>query len=608
MKKIIVLMSALVLMLSATYVQAQEATAGQRDPQTLIVGHTTMMNGNFFSELWGHNSSDIDVRTLIHEYPLVSWTNAGNYQVNTTVVNALETTTAGGGDRTYTVTLNPGLRYSDGSPIGAKDYVFNFLLMSSPQIGELAGVSTDKSYLEGFDAYQSGESEVFSGIRLIGERQFSVTVTAENLPYYFELNYINVSPLPYGVLVPGAEIADEGEGAFVDGEFTAEVLRETLLNSATGYLSHPAVTSGPYKLVNYNGDTHEAMFEINPYYLGNYEGQVPTIEKVLLRQIKNDEIIAELEAGTVDLVNKVTEGAVIDGGLALTGEGEFGAVPYPRSGSGFLAIASERELTATVGTRQALAYLVDYELLPASFLKGYGERVYGYYGLGQWMAQEREEELAQMQDYALDLERAAELLAADGWGFDAEGGAFDPQGDGLRYKEYEGEWKPLSLTMAVTDDNEAADLVAAMLGENLKAVGGELRVVRLPFDRALRQHYRQDAREFDLMFMGTNFSYLFDPSNTYLVGDIYQGTMNTSGVQDPELEALAKNITAAQPGNAGAYLDRWMEFQEYWSEVLPMIPLYSNTYYDLHDADLVGYFPEFYWSWGTAILYATFNR
>ena len=135
-----------------------------------------------------------------------------------------------------------------------------------------------------------------------------------------------------------------------------------------------------------------------------------------------------------------------------------------------------------------------------------------------------------------------------------------------------------------------------------------LQISRLPFNQALRQYYRQDARQFDLMFLGTNFSYLFDPTNTYLVGDQYQGTMNTSGVQDPRLEELAERITADQPGNRDGYLNRWMDFQEYWSEVLPMIPLYSNTYYDLFTNELTGYFPQFYWSWGTAILYATLNR
>ena len=53
------------------------------------------------------------------------------------MVRTLETQTQGNGDRIYTITLNPGLKYSDGSDITSKDYAFNFLLMTSPQIAEL---------------------------------------------------------------------------------------------------------------------------------------------------------------------------------------------------------------------------------------------------------------------------------------------------------------------------------------------------------------------------------------------------------------------------------------------------------------------------------------
>ncbi|NLD02575.1 MAG: ABC transporter substrate-binding protein, partial [Clostridiales bacterium] len=498
-------------------------------------------------------------------------------------------------------------KYSDGSDITAKDYVFNFLLMTSPQIAELAGMSAARDYVDGFAAYQSGDSEVFSGIRLLSDLSFSVKVTADNLPYYFELNYINVSPLPYAVLVPGSDIKDDGEGVYVDGDFTAETLRNTLLGDG-GYLTYPSVTSGPYRLVKYDAAAHEAEFEINPYYLGNYEGQIPTIQRILFREVKNENIIKELSEGTVDLVNKVTEGKVIDESVTLTEGGAYSAVPYPRTGSGFLAIAAEREMTSSVTLRQALAYMINYDTLPQEFLNGYGERVYGYYGLGQWMPQERLEQLEQMQDYTLDLGRAEELLIRDGWTYDETGKAYTAGAGKLRHKLFGEGFKPLELTMTVTDDNEAANKLAAILGDSLDQVGGKLTIRKLPFDRALREYYRQDSRAFDLMFLGSNFSYLFDPSNTYIVGDQYQGTMNTSGLQDPRLEELARNITAAQPGNREAYLNRWMEFQEYWSEVLPMIPLYSNTYYDLFDSNLVGYFPQFYWSWGTAILYASLNR
>ncbi len=609
MKRFIAVLAAtLILMAGLSGAYAAEAEPAPRDPDVLVVGHTTMMNGNFFSELWGNNTADIDVRSLLHEYPLIAWTNAGEYLVNPTVVRTLETSTADNGDRTYTVQLQPGLLYSDGSEITAKDYVFNFLLMSSPQIREISGLTITKDYIQGFADYVSGEETFFSGIRLIDEETFSVLVTADNLPYYFELSYINNYPLPYRVLAPGMDIVDDGEGAYIAGEFTADDLREALLNPETGYISHPTVTSGPYKLTRYDSATRVAEFEINEFYAGNYEGQIPIIPKLLFRQIKNEEIIAEFNAGTVDLVNKVTEGQVIEAGLELQAAGGFTATPYPRTGAAFLALAAEREIPGTVLFRQALAYMLDYEVLPRDFLLGHGERVYGYYGLSQWMAVEMEQQLEQMQDYELDLAKAAELLVADGWTFNADGTAYDAAAGGLRHKLFGEEYKPLSLTMAVTDNNVAADTVYGMVDSALKQLGGELSILRLPLDRALRQYYRQDARQFDLFFLGTNFTYLFDPADSYLVGAQYQGTMNTSGVQDPELEELARRITEDQPGNRNAYLRRWMDFQRYWSEVLPMIPLYGNTYYDLHIGGLAGYFPQFYWNWGTAILYATLTR
>ena len=37
---------------------------------------------HFFSDLWGNNTADIDVRSLLHEYPLIAQTQAGDYQLN----------------------------------------------------------------------------------------------------------------------------------------------------------------------------------------------------------------------------------------------------------------------------------------------------------------------------------------------------------------------------------------------------------------------------------------------------------------------------------------------------------------------------------------------
>ena len=42
-------------------------------PEELIVGHPTVTKGDFFTELFGNDTADIDVRALIHGYNLVNW-------------------------------------------------------------------------------------------------------------------------------------------------------------------------------------------------------------------------------------------------------------------------------------------------------------------------------------------------------------------------------------------------------------------------------------------------------------------------------------------------------------------------------------------------------
>ena len=56
---------------------------------------------------------------------------------------------------------------------------------------------------------------MFSGVRLIDERTFSVTVKAQYEPYFYELSYLSVYPYPIGVIAPGCEVRDDGEGAYI---------------------------------------------------------------------------------------------------------------------------------------------------------------------------------------------------------------------------------------------------------------------------------------------------------------------------------------------------------------------------------------------------------
>ena len=53
---------------------------------TALVGSGTEVSGNFFTDMWGNNTSDIDVRAMLHGYATVAWTNEASYIPDATAV------------------------------------------------------------------------------------------------------------------------------------------------------------------------------------------------------------------------------------------------------------------------------------------------------------------------------------------------------------------------------------------------------------------------------------------------------------------------------------------------------------------------------------------
>lgn len=125
------------------------------------------------------------------------------------------------------------------------------------------------------------------------------------------------------------------------------------------------------------------------------------------------------------------------------------------------------------------------------------------------------DQLSHGSPFQMDLAAAARWMEADGWTLNAQGASFDPHNDTLRYRKAGDRLEPLTLRMAVTQGNRAAEMLADMLEKNLAQNGGWLLLTQMDLATLLRQHYRQDERQVDLYFLGMNFTYFFDPSFTY---------------------------------------------------------------------------------------------
>lgn len=271
------------------------------DFDSLTVGTSTAFTGNFMNSLFGNNGVDLDVRELIHAYSPVMWVNdAGTYEIDPAVVSNLIVSDDENGNRTFRIFLYSDLYYSDGTRITAADYVFSVLLSVSDEVAAIGGVNPDLSYIMGMDAYLAGEADTVSGLRLLSENAFAITVNADALPNFYELSLLDFKPFPSYVIAPGCVAADQGNGAFLrDGEvpFSAEMLQKTLLDPVTGYVSHPSVMSGAYVLTSYDGETCE--FELNPCYKGDAEGRKPDISRLTYKTIPTDRIVEALETGEI---------------------------------------------------------------------------------------------------------------------------------------------------------------------------------------------------------------------------------------------------------------------------------------------------------------------
>lgn len=592
----------------------------------ITVGSVTKVAGQFSTDMFGNNTSDIDIRALLHGYSTVAYTDDASYTLDETVAQVDVATEDDFGNKVYVFHVNDGLTYNDGTPITAKDYAFSVLLQSAPQMAELGASTSGYWHIQGYDQYASGERNYLSGVRLLDDMTFSLTIRANALPYYYELTYVNVTPYPISVIAPGCTVEDDGDGAYIDGEFTAAVLEKTMLDPETGYCSHPMVTSGPYQLESYNGETGEVVLKANTRYVGNYAGQRPLIETVVLRETTNAQALAELADGTLDIVNKISDSQVIAEGVAQLSQGTLQASNYLRSGLGFLALACEQGPTSQENIRKAISYCLDQDAFVTAFTGTYGQPVYSWYGLGQWMASEYVSTAGEdLNTYEMNLDTATTLVERAGYVYNAEGDAFREGEDTVRYRLLRGtalnEYNaledpvveavqvgnknllPLEIKFARVENNRMCDLVVEQLVPNLEAIGFKVEVVDLSFEDMLAQYYREVPRECNMFALATNFTHVFDPIYTWDGEAQYQGYLNTTGIDSTRLARQAARLRGTTPGDTERYLQRWQQLMTIFNDELPAIPLYSNMYFDFYANRVQNYAANAHWSWSAAILY-----
>ena len=456
-----------------------------------ILGNSTELSGDFRVPGWGANSaqaSDQDIWYMTaYDYSTMAIDQGGAYVWNNTSVKEHSETDNEDGSKTITITINEGLKFSDGSPITAKNYLVRTMTFSSP-MGTAVNYSNQGSNtivgFESYKAYGGADSQAadgvtptkeFAGVRLIDEYTFSVTLKPEYAEGYFSYTNGMFYCDPLGLLLgEGVDIADDGNGCYLSDNFYEKNADGSFVKadeiSANRFDISKYPYSGPYVVERYDEGVKEATLKINPEFKGNFEGQKPSIETLVYVKVVSETQLDTLKTGGIDILSGITGGDETKEALAIVDGENFNEVHYQRAGYGKIEFECDFGPTMFQEVRQAVAYLLNRNEFCQQFTGGYGVVVDGPYSpdFTMWKAVQDEIELI---DYSYSPDTAIKILEDGGWVYNSKGEPYVAGAtgvDAVRYKKLtaeEAEGNPNSK-----DVNKTYESVANTDGVTYKTV------------------------------------------------------------------------------------------------------------------------------------------
>lgn len=644
MKKFLALLLAVVMVLTMVACgEGKKKADGQ-----VVIGTSTEASGDWAYSAFvrNPNATDKAVMTLTDDMTTVDSDQHGDYGINKTVVKSYERIEEENGNVTFKFVINDGLKFNNGEAVTAQNFVAWTMFVTSPAGKEMGVVSATYNMLPGGLAYRNGETNVLSAVRLYDEKTFSITIakTGEDgetsyLPYYYDITYAAMQAVNLTYWFgEGWSVKDDGEGVYfvnADGkEFTAETVGETV--TASRFATGNRVTAGPYNLVSFDQSSREIVLEVNENYNGNFEGQKPGIQKLVIVKTSEDTVMDMITTGQIQIYSQIADGSEVNAVMDLIEAGTINSSTsqYDRAGYGYFGFACDLGPTQFTEFRQAIAYLLDRVEFAQTFCKGWGSVVHGPYCTAFTMTAKTDIE-KKINHYDYNPEKAVELLKQAGFVYNADGSDYVDGSGEVRYakvteeqaKYYESFNKvladgtilmPATVNWASSEGNAVSALLSTMLANSdaTKAAGVSIVKTEMTFPSLLSYMYRQETNgavgdftvpTYNMFNLATGYNGgVYDESYNWTTNPefIEQG-YNVQHLYDKELDKLSMDMVyGVEPDDEATYLDLWEKYIIRWNELLPMVPLYSNIYVTVYPNTIDNYAEDSFWGFERAILYA----
>jgi len=396
----------------------------------IVIG-TSAMTAKHFNPIWLNSAPQFLAFPLI--LPALTW-----FDDKAQPINDLATKVEVNANATmFTFTLPKEAKWSDGTPLTARDVAFTYKLALDPAINSsLWGVNL--SSLKGASEYQKGAVKDIEGIKVVNDQTIRFELKESNAAFLFN-TYLGILPL------------------HILGKVDPKDLEKN------SYVDNPTVTLGPYQVARYEPGKFVQLVK-----QANYWGKPVNVDEIIIRFFDSPATMYEqLELGQIHVatlsIDEVARFRKIDylnvlsaRGVAFTvihfdarTQAQITEIAKPREigGRGYLVAKVAKPYLADKRFRQALNYALDRKSLIQSVVAGEAVPIYSAIN-GQD---------SNLNKYDQNLEKAKALLRDAGVKFDAEGKAL---------------WEntPIVLTYLASASDESAKL-GTVLQQQLAQVG-----------------------------------------------------------------------------------------------------------------------------------------
>lgn len=443
---------------------------------------------------------------------------------------------------TYTFKLKPGIKFSDGTPLTAKDVEFTYTAVSDPSYD--GGNDWASRDLLGFDEYFEGKASTVEGIKVIDDLTISFT--------FKEARADNITNFGFGILPKAVYGFEKGNAKSIKEKFD----------------SGTVVGAGRYKLVKFEPKQF-CELEKNENWFG---GEIK-IPKIICKFTTDDTMMQELTAGNLDL--QIGMAPKEDNRVQLEEMGFVNTNAYIANSYSYIGLNLRDPRLADVKVRQALMYGFNRQAFVQNYFNGNGQVCNAPFSKASWAYTD------EVNQYEYSIEKANALLDEAGWKLNAEG-----------VREKDG--KQLSFIWDTSTDSKYGETLIPMLKADWMKIGVKVEPNLMDFNTLVTKVYTE--RKFDMYNM--SWTQTTDPSQNYYTFhsefDVVDAN-NAVGFRNKEVDELL--VAGLREFDQTKRAEIYKSFAKKINEQLPYIFLTQGTKWDISNARVLNFNPSPFCDW-----------